>query len=237
MKRRSIEPETPRQVGLFSLPYFKDESSCLGVVVVYGPPRCGKTTIVSRMADRLMSMIEFDTIAIFCPGTRGEWKDLEKRAPEKTLYVMEHEDFAMRTIVRNQVELAKKKLPNKLLMIWDDQVGTTSMHKGSLEKICKKFAACGRQEENNVCWFVCAQSPSFCNPTVRQSARLIMFSQCGPSAVELILDSSQVHVSEDDAFSIAFEHQFVVLDNVSHRAYVVKTSPMVRKEESSCVLM
>jgi hypothetical protein len=219
LNEREYVPLQPEPCRLAALPYFRDP---FGVNVIYGPPRSGKTTVCKRIVDLLTKKINFYAIVIFCPGTRSAWAGVQKKNPRKTIMVSRDEEECMKEIVKNQQARSKAKQNSKLLLIWDDQVGSSSMHEGVMRTMCKKFAACGRQEENQVCWLVCAQTPTFCNPTVRQSARLVMFSMCGPDAVGEILAQSQVFVDQEAAFCFAFDHQFIVLDNVSHSAFIVK---------------
>lgn len=228
---RVYQPEVPEQKELFQLPFFKDEKSSLGVTMVYGPPHSGKTTLVAAMVRKLMETIDYYAIVIFCPGGRDEWDEISQMDPAKVVWVNSNEEHAMMTIVKNQRERVERRLPNKLLMIWDDQVGTTQMHDGILKTACSKFAACGRQKENNLTWFCCAQSPNFANPTVRQSARMVMFSQLGDYALDYVLEASQVFVSKEICFSLAFNYQFIVLDDRSHKAFIVKAKPSASIEK------
>lgn len=221
--QREFAPLQPEQKRLMALPYFADP---FGVTVIYGPPRCGKTTVCKRIVDILVKKINFYAIVIFCPGTRSAWKSVKSKNERKTVMVSSDEELCMQEIVKNQQKRSKTRQNCKLLMIWDDQVGSSSMHEGMMRTFTKKFAACGRQEENQVCWLVCAQTPTFCNPTVRQSARLVMFSMCGPDAVAEILAQSQVFIDQEAAFCLAFDHQFIVLDNVCHKAFIVKSEKL-----------
>jgi hypothetical protein len=209
------------QSDLYSLPFFPTME---GVIPIYGPPHSGKTVIAKEIVNSLISRNDYWMIVVFCPSTRPEWVQVSQdhRVSKKFLFVHKDEDIWLDTIIENQEARHKNGMPNKLLMVWDDQLGGVDMLTQPFISLCRTLGCRARQPEINCTWIVLTQLPTFCSPAVRTNARCVFFSNCPELSLDHILTASLQNVDRVKILTVAHSFQFVCFDTRENKIYVTK---------------
>lgn len=196
-----------------------------GVFCVYGRPGCGKTVFSSALVDRMLSENPgvFQHTFIFVPGVRAEWQAISKKHKNVTTMTKIRPEILSR-IVKNQRDRYTKNLPNKIMMILDDQMGQgQGIHAGPMGDLIDRIAASNRQPELNIVFFVLAQHVSFIPPSMRLTTRMIAYSQPTDDSLDSIFGSQGISCDKDAIKSYAQSNQFVVVDCWTSKLYATKS--------------
>lgn len=214
------EPVTP--VGFLDLPVFDPPQ---GVYLVYGRPGCGKTVFSAACVDRLLSENPgvFQHTFIYVPGVRPEWTAITQKHKNVTTLCKVRPEM-LGKIIQNQKERYVKGLPNKIMIVLDDQMGQgQGIHTGPIGDLIDRIAASNRQPELNVVFFVLAQHVSFIPPSMRLTARMIAYSQPTDDSLDAIFGAQGLQCNKDEIKAYAQANQFVVVDCWTSKVYATKS--------------
>lgn len=214
------EPVTP--IGFMDLPVFQPPQ---GVYLVYGRPGCGKTVFSAACVDRLLCENQglFQHTFIYVPGIRPEWTAISKKHKNVTTLSKVRPEM-LGKIIQNQKDRYVKNLPNKIMIILDDQMGQgQGIHAGPIGDLIDRIAASNRQPELNIVFFVLAQHVSFIPPSMRLTARMIAYSQPTDDSLDAILGAQGIQCNKDEIKAYAQANQFVVVDCWTSKVYATKS--------------
>jgi len=225
--REGVEKKTVvHRTSVANLPvYGKD---CFGTMCFYGPPKSGKTTLMSQILQKMIAPLQAGTngpddvagVILFCPGERTELEFL------KSVRGFAHvkSDYAkkLRDIMTKQETDSTRRGSRKLLLVWDDMFGTVSMSSKEMREACNALGAKARQPETNIVWVIAAQYPRFLSTGVRSVTHMSFFSNTSPDHIKMIVDAQNTHINSKGLYKIAHSHQFVGVDNIGGKIYVTK---------------
>lgn len=196
-----------------------------GVFCIYGRPGSGKTVFTSALVDLMLIANQglFQHVFIFVPGDRPEWKAIERRHSNVTI-LRKARETNIAAIVKNQKSLYEKGKPNKIMMIFDDQMGQgQGIHNGPLGDLIDRIAASNRQPELNIVFFVLAQHVTFIPPSMRLTARMMAYTQPTDDSLDTIMGCQGIQLDKEMVKAYAQSNQFVVLDCWTSKVYATKS--------------
>lgn len=196
-----------------------------GVFCVYGRPGCGKTVFSSALVDRMLSENPgvFQHVYIFVPGVRQEWSAIAAKHKNVTTLAKVRLEI-LGKIIQNQKERYSRGMPNKIMVILDDQMGQgQGIHNGPLGDLIDRIAASNRQPELNIVFFVLAQHVSFIPPSMRLTTRMIAYSQPTDDSLDAIFGAQGITCNKEEIKSYAQANQFVVVDCWTSKLYATKS--------------
>jgi hypothetical protein len=214
------------KVGPARLPIYG--SDCFGTMCFYGPPKSGKTTLMSDIIERMITPLRGGTVSdddvavviLFCPAERPEYESLR----ELNGFIHVKDDFAtkLKIIMNDQLNVYKQGKKRKILLIWDDLFGLVNMAQKEMREVCNTLGAKSRQPETNIVWLIASQYPKFLSVGVRSNTHMSFFSNVSPDHIKMILDVQNSHIKPGSLYRLAHNHQFIAVDNVGGRVYLTK---------------
>lgn len=216
------EGESVIPIGFMDLPCISPPE---GVFCVYGRPGCGKTVFSSALVDRMLSENPgvFQHVYIFVPGVRREWSAIATKHKNVTTLAKVRPEM-LGKIIQNQKDRYSRGMPNKIMVILDDQMGQgQGIHNGPLGDLIDRIAASNRQPELNIVFFVLAQHVSFIPPSMRLTTRMIAYSQPTDDSLDAIFGAQGISCNKEEIKSYAQANQFVVVDCWTSNLYATKS--------------
>ena len=202
----------------------------LGNYSINGPPMSGKSYLMEKLVTHILrnqKIHKFSGVVMLCPEEREAWKKLRelcKKAGVPLAFIKKNEARALAKLLLTQKKLYKRKINNKLLLIWDDQYGSIDMNTYPFDVLCKRLAARSRQPEVNTVWMIASHHTTFSSSGVRNNMHVTAIANMHGEYLDDTLRFCPSFLSDKNSIEEALKekHRFVFFDHFQNKVFSSK---------------